>query len=226
MSKITQKQLIDQIKALKEIKPRKEWAVLLKSQILEEKKLEPIQEQSAGLIDIFCSVFFQKKLAYSFAAVLFLIVGIVSFTKLLPTEKMPQQIASLTTQTESIQNVADLNNKISDLAKATKESSAAGNDINTKISALAKSLKNTQVKDPQTIKKIAKTLADISGKDLNKNSDQDVKDIYQTIVQSQIADLQKTTLNNDQKNALAKAKDLYDTGKYGEALEKILLISK
>ena len=40
MTKITQEQLIESLSQLKEIKPRKEWAVLLKSQILAEKQAE------------------------------------------------------------------------------------------------------------------------------------------------------------------------------------------
>ena len=40
MARLTQKLLIEQVKTLKEIKPRQEWASLLKSQILSETKVE------------------------------------------------------------------------------------------------------------------------------------------------------------------------------------------
>lgn len=84
MVKITQKQLIEQIKQLKEIKPRKEWAILLKSQILIGKQVElevpvrqaksvgtrapksnlvlgrALNELSAQVMDVLSFVFFQK----------------------------------------------------------------------------------------------------------------------------------------------------------------------
>ena len=42
MVKITQEQLIESLNQLKEIKPKKEWAVLLKSQILTEQMIDEI----------------------------------------------------------------------------------------------------------------------------------------------------------------------------------------
>ena len=53
MTKITEKQLIDSLKQLKEIKPNKEWAVLLKSKIIAEKRAEVefIPATSIGFMD-------------------------------------------------------------------------------------------------------------------------------------------------------------------------------
>ena len=60
------------------------------------------------------------------------------------------------------------------------------------------------------------------GTDMSENPD--VKDLYQTVVQSQIADLEKTTLTDDMQKTLVEVKDLYNQGKFVDALEKILLI--
>ena len=212
MTKITQKsrrvedarcesaQLIESLKQLKEIKPRKEWAVLLKSQILTEQKSEPIQAQSAGFIDTLKFLFAPRKLAYSFAVVLFLIVGVFGTIKLLPTEKVVQQPATLTNQT----------------AAAIKD------QISATVKNLAQNLKDNPVQNPQTMKTLVKTLAYMPG---DVASSQDVKDLMQTVVESQIVDLQKTTLTDEQNNTLIEIEDLYAQGKYSEALEKILLIN-
>ena len=255
MFKITQEQLIEQLKTLKEIEPRKEWALLLKSQILAEQKAIPVsvkikktipvpfpekKAKSIGIMDILSSVFFQRKLAYAFTVVLFLIVGVFGFAintvpgdLLFPVKKITEQSqAALTGQTSLKQEVATLNSRINDLAQVAKDGRtdnipSAISEINTKASELAKNLKSNLVNDPQTIKEIAnslKTLADVPGTDLTANPD--VKDLYQAVVQSQIADLEKTTLTDEQKNALAQAEDLYDQGKYADALEAILLINK
>lgn len=244
MTKLTQKQLIESLKMLKEIKPRQEWAVLLKSQILAEKQVE-IQAsfqkaKSAGIMDILSTIFAPRKLAYSFAVVLFLIVGIFGFAGytvpgdlLFPIKKIAEQSqAALTGQTILNQDVASLNSRINDLAQVAKSGRkdnipSAISEISVNASQLAKSLKSNSVNDPKTIKEIAsslKTLADVPGTDLSQNSD--VKDLYQAVVQAQITDLQNTTLTDDQKNTLTQVEDLYSQGKYADALEKILLINQ
>ena len=157
MSKMTEKsrpsgipleagQLIERIKALKEIKPRKEWAVLLKSQILAGEQTEFLEQPArfAG----FANIFSQRKMAYAFSVVLLLIVGVFGAIKLLPTTNIPQQTASLTGQAVLKQNVEALNIKINNLSNTTKANKVAINDINANVSALAKTLAKTPTKDP------------------------------------------------------------------------------
>jgi len=244
MTKLTQGQLIDQIKTLKDIKPRKEWAVLLKSQILAEKNngMEIIGQSAkfVGFSNIFVNIFSPRKLAYSLSVILFLVIGVLGFARytvpgdlLFPVKKISEQSqAALSGQTSLKQDVAILNNRINDLAQVSRDG-RTGNipstiaEIKTNASELTKSLKKNSVNDPQTIKDIAsslKTLSDVPGTDLTTNSD--VKDLYQAVVQNQVSDLKKETLNDSQKNILAQAENLYEQGKYSEALEKILLIGK
>lgn len=233
MAKITEKQLISSLQQLKEIKPRQEWVVLLKSQILAESKVETrVAEQPAKFAG-FINVFAQRKMVYSFAVMLLLIFGAFGLVKLMPSEKLPNKsTASLIGQTGIKQNVLALNTKINDLAQATKEGEtgtipSAKNDIKTTVSELAKNLKDNPTQDQETIKDIAnslKTLADVPGTDLTASPD--VQDLYQTVVQSQIADLQKTTLIDDQKTILTDAENLYSQGKYQEALEEIYNINQ
>ena len=233
-------QLIESLKQLKEIKPRKEWAILLKSQILADKQIEikvpERQAKSIGIMDIFSSLFFQRKLAYAFAVVLFLIVGVFGFAEytmpgdlLFPMKKIAEQSqASLTGQPGL---VATFNNRINELAQVAKDGRidnmpSAIDEIKINASELAKNLKDNPAQDPQIFKDIAislKTLANVPGTDLSEN--QSVKDLYQAVAQNQIADLEKTTLTEDQKNTLTEIKDLYFQEKYTDALEKILLIN-
>jgi len=201
MTAITQKQLIEQIKMLKEIKPRKEWAVLLKSQILSTQKELPIQAKSVGFMSIVSSVFTPKKLVYAFASVLFLVVGVFSFSTY---ENLPQK------QTAS-------------LSGADQQAVIIRNQISAAAKNLSQTLKNNPTQDSQAMKILVKTLADIPG---DVAASLDMKDLMKTVVQSQLTDLQKTTLTDDQKVALTEAQNLYDQGKYTDALEKLLLINK
>ena len=240
MAKITQKQITEQLKTLKDIKPRKEWAVLLKSQILPEQQLQAtIPAQKISFLDILSSVFAPKKLVYSLAVVLFLIIGVFGFASqtvpgdlLFPVKKIAEQSqAALTGQIGIRQNVVTLNNRINDLAQVAEQGRTdnipfAISEITADASALVKDLQNNAVGNKQTIKEIAaslKTLADVPGTDLTAN--QDVKNLYQTVVQSQIADLQEATLTDEQKVTLSEVEELYNQAKYVEALEKILLIN-
>lgn len=238
MATINEKQLIESLSELKNIKPRKEWAVLLKSQILAEQK--PVQAfvNPMGFRAVFSSVLFQRKLGYSFAAIAFIFIGLVGFAKytvpgdlLFPIKKMTEQSqVAIMGQTSVRQDVAILNNRISDLAQLSKEGRksnipSAVNEVNANVSQLTKNLKSNPVKDPETIKEIAstlKTLADVQGTDAGVN--QDVQDLYQTVVQNQIIDLEKTTLTDDQAKTLTEVKDMYEKGKYADALEKVLMI--
>ncbi len=235
MTKISEKQLIEGLKTLKEIKPRQEWASLLKSQILTENKVEV----KMGIMDVFSSLIFQKKMAYSFAVLLFMVVGVFGFASftvpgdlLFPVKKMAEQsTASLSGQTAVKQNVLTLNTRISELAQVakqgrTKSLPSAMSEVNENVKELAQKIKDQPVQDSATLKEIAaslKTLAEVEGTDIVENTD--VKDLYQMVVEGQIADLEKTTLTEEQTLMLQEVKDLYEQGDYPAALEKILTIN-
>jgi hypothetical protein len=237
MTKVTQKQLIESLSQLKEIKPRKEWAVLLKSQIIAEKKVvaEVVSQpaKSVGIMDIISSVFFQKKVAYAFAGVILFIVGVLGFARgtvpgdmLFPIKQLAERSQATLTGQPGL--IITLNNRINDLAQVAKD--GRKDNIPSAISEVTqavKDLNNNPTQDPKALKEIAaslKTLASVQGTDLSQNTD--VIDLYQTVVQRQIADLQKATLTDEQKATLAEAQDLYSQGKYTDALERILLINK
>ncbi len=246
---MTEKQLIQQIKGLKEIKPRQEWAVLLKSEIFAEKQEAvkiPAQKAANWKIEEFIENWkliiensFGRKLAYSFATLAFIFVGLVGFAQytmpgdlLFPVRKITEQSeAALTGQTRIKQDVANLNNRINDLAKVAKEGKKdnifpAISEVNEKAGILVKNLKESNVEDADTIKEIAaslKVLADVAGADVTDIPE--INSLYQTLAERQIADLEKSTLTEEQENGLVEIKGLYKEEKYVEALEKILLIN-
>jgi len=243
--------LAEQIKQLKHIKPRQEWVVLAKSEIFAgHSSVIPakagIQNKSAnsgfrvkpGMTSWFFGIFAPRRLAYSFATLIFIIVGLVGFAQhtmpgdlFFPVRKIAEQSeAALTGQTGIRQNVAALNNRINDLAKVAKQGkieniSPAIDEINTNAAVLAKNLKENNVEDAATIKEIAvglKVLASVSGADFSETPQ--IKGLYQAVVENQIADLEKATLTETQQQNFDEIKSLYEEQKYIEALEKILLI--
>jgi hypothetical protein len=242
MAKITEKQLISKLKELGEIKPRQEWASLLKAQILDKERAVVAQKNTAGFAGVMQTLsasIFQKKLAYSFAGLLFFIIGMFGFVQyttpgdaLFPVKRLAEQSsASLIGKTLITQDIEKLSNRINDLAVVSKNGKTGNvtptlNEISINASELAKNLKENKVSDLGTIKEIAislKTLASVSADNIKES--EGVKDLYETIVSAQIADLKTATLTDGQKEILTAVEDLYAKGKYAEALEQILQIS-
>ena len=236
---MNQKDLIKSLKELKGIKPRSEWAILAKSEIFEgapEKRIITNPVIKTSVFDTIKLSLIHRKLAYSFATLAFVVVGLVGFAQytmpgdlLFPVRKIAEQSeAALSGQPGVQQNLVALNHRINDLALAAKEGKTSNipsaiNEININASELVKNLKDNPSEDPKTVKEILaslEVLASVPGTDLSEN--QDVKDLYQIIVQNQIADLEKATLTEEQEVSLAEVRDLYEQGKYIEALEKIL----
>lgn len=214
MAKITEKQLIDSLKQLKEIKPRKEWALLLKSQILTEKQAEIKTTEHPAQFAGFMNIFSQKQMAYSFATLLLLIAGVFGLVKLLPSNTAPQQTASLIRQTGLTHNVADLNVKITELKKNLKNTSLTNLQTAKAVADQIQKIKQLQTK----------TLADV----LSAPDEKSLKDALSSadstlapLIENEINDLQKTTLTADQQKILVQAQDLYKKGDYSGALEKI-----
>lgn len=244
MTEITQKKLVSQLQSLKNIKPRQEWASLLKSQILSGERAEVVVQKTPvktpGFMSIFSPTIFKSKTAYAFATLLFLVVGVLGFAQytmpgdvLFPVKKLAEQSsANLVGQTALNQDIAKLSNRINDLALVSKEGKTSNvsptiSEISENASILAKNIKENKINDPVAIKEIAvslKTLASVSGVDSKLSTG--VKDLYETIVETQISDLEKSTLTDEQKEILTKAQDLYKQEKYADALEQILLINK
>lgn len=231
---MTEKELLQQIKQFKTIKPRNEWVVLAKSQVF----AESATAEKMSFFDFIASGSYKRNLAYSLATLALIMAGLVGFAQntmpgdlLFPVRRIAEQSqAALTGQTGLRQDVATLNNRINDLAQAAKQGRtgnipSAINEINTKASELAKTIKEHPVEDTATLKEIAvslKTLADVQGTDLSETPE--VKDLYQAVVENQIADLEKTTLTEEQGQKLIEIKALYEEGKYIDALEQILTI--
>jgi hypothetical protein len=247
MAKITQKKLIVQIKDLKEIKPRAEWVILAKSQVFnvnlaKEVISNPVKMPSriSNILGFIKAVKFQKKLAYSFATLAFVMVGVVGFAQqtvpgdfLFSIRKFTENSqASLTGQTGLKQEIATFNSRINDLAQASKQGKknnipSAINEVSTKASALTKTLKESSGDDSNAIKEITESLqvlAYLPGTDLTENSE--VKELSQTLLEKQIADLEKSILTEEQEKVLAEVKELYEQEKYVKALEKISFIKK
>lgn len=231
-----QKDLISSIKGLKEIKPRQEWVVLAKAEIFRTaESAAKVNVDKPSLREVFKSLFLQRKLAYSFVALLFVVVGLIGLNQLNTTNNNQNNkpVVVLSSQDIFKQNVASLSTGVNNLAQVTKEGNTEAipstiKKIKTNATALVQNLKSEPTVDTKDIKEIAvilKTLAFVSSPDDTVSSSTEISDLYKTVVESQIADLNKATLTEEQRVILTQAEQLYKETKYTEALEKILTIN-
>jgi len=250
MPKLTEKQLIGALRELREIKPRKEWVSLIKSQILEPAKSltekeadfakQNIPLRTWSISNLLPRLNYQRKLAYAFASLVFIIVGTFGFAHytmpgdlLFPVKKItetkdPFQIA-YNRSSELVQILKE--NKTEKIAPAVSEfkasiSGAAKNLVESMASVDSKkSLKEiaVEVKKIQDNQKQAETL----GIDISQTSEaKELDDALASLVKEQIDSLEEATLTEAQQEVLLVIKDLYDQQNYFEALEEILLINK
>jgi len=240
---MTEKELIKQLKTLKEIKPRKEWALLLKSEILnaeyaEQKIAVKPATKAWSILELFPLFNYQKKLAYAFAALCFFVVGIFGFAQYTMPGDLLFPVKKITEQTQTPLQVAynrseDLvqiikENKTQNLESAILEFKASVTDAAKKITKdLAKNSDKESIKVVMAeVKKIQNNQEQMKTLGVNIGDANELDDVLALLVQEQIDSLNESTLTEKQEEALKGIVELYEQGKYSDALEQILLISK
>jgi len=249
---LTEKELISKLQTLKDIKPRQDWVIFAKREILglpavalakAGRNKTSYKEKFLGVLDFLPVFTYQRKLAYAFATFLLIMVGMFGFAQytmpgdlFFSVKKATEQSqAALSGQTNLRQDMTNLNNRINDLARATKEGRTANipsaiDEVRQSAFRVTESLKSSLTKDPQSTRELAsnaqkikqlQTLADLTDTPEIKS----LNDALAALVQNEITDLEKTTLTEDQQKILKDVKDLYEKGDYGTTLEKILTIN-
>lgn len=244
---MTEKQLIEKLNMLSDIKPSEDWVVLTKQNILGI-------EKKGGILEIFGFINFknfvsslnlQTKLAYSFAILLIAIVGTVGlaqravpgdmlFVVRTVTDKI--QLAFIGTQDSSNLDFEVANKRLDELTAlvkndSTQDKTLAINQLKASITDAAKSLIMSSKKNPKAVNDIvaeankikeSAVLLDIVG---NSESQEISDSLYKVIVEEEIKALEGTTLTEGQQDNFKEIKLLFSEEKYSQAFEKILTIN-
>lgn len=226
---MTDRELIFKLQLLKQIKPNQEWVVLTKRQLLGVDVREAAQPTYREIFSRALGLVFKGKLAYAFAAFLLIFSGAFVFTKYnLPSNEINIVKNSQAALGEVKNNIETLKVKSQSLAKVSNNKSQDVTLAVKEVNDAVKSLTDTIQKNPGLAKEVALelkndgTLLSIDGgDDLKQTSD----DLYKTIDEQMISDLEKTSLTESQQETFDEANSLYKQGKYSEALEKILLVN-
>ena len=250
---MTEKELIGKIQELRQIKPRKEWVVFTKTQILGETK--PSFSFISFLRDIRKgeTFVFQHKPAFATLLAFAILFGLFGFSQnSLPgdilfsikkiTEKSQAVFVSENNQLKYDFELA--NKRLDDLTKVAENNSVknlepAINELQASVSKVAESLTKTG-KNPQLVKEIALEVKKIAEKKEiltevygvagleSEELDNALTDSYKTVVEKYVKEKEilikeGKILTEEEEVILAEVKEEYEKGKYSNALEKILL---
>jgi len=226
---VTQSQLIRKIKELKRVKPKKEWVLLTKKQILG-------QEATFELFSFF-------KPAYAGLFVLLLLAGLFQFSQgALPgeylyyfkkivekgqimfssEEEKPRVNLELANKRLEELNLIAEKNEVKKLAKAMSEFQA-------NVSQTAESLEKVKKIDKDIVaqtKKLAENKERVEEVLATKIETKDYDNALARLVEREILNLEKSSLTQEEEGLLEKARQDFEQRNYSEALIKILDLSQ
>jgi len=216
-----EKDLIRKISVLRQIKPRKNWVLLTKNQILGQ---EP-QKESLPFWRVFQ---FVLKPAYALSVVLLAVLaaGAVIYFSNQPGEEISPRISStnnintraetLTPALEQLQaNLAQAKENLENAKLKPKKVLAVGKSVKS-ITESGKSLMS-QIKGEGTSTQVLASL-NRSIEELEESN----QAIYKARVEQLLSDLDDLTLTSRQEKLFNQAVESYEAGNYEIALEEIL----
>ncbi len=229
-------ELIQKIKELKGIEPKKEWVFLTKKEILGDEFSVP------RIFRVFENIL-SYKYALSSLIVIFLAGGVfVSAQQALPGDllypiKKATEKARLVFAPEEQQPNIQLeyaNERLESLVKAAKEKKVEKlapliEEYQANISEAAKSLgevKKTEVKEiVEKTKQIEENKKKAESLGVVIEEPKELNDALAKLVETQIKDLEQNSLSPEQEKIFEEVRKDYKEGKYSQALEKILILS-
>lgn len=238
---MTEEQLIAKLKELRQIKPRENWVLLAKKEILVNDKRSLAPFEGAKLLLQFP---FQYKPIFAGLVVLVVLIGVFGFAQnSLPGDSLysikkiaeKSQAVFFSEKGQIIHNFDLANRRLDDLTKVVEQNSVrnlgpAINEFQASISKAAESLVKT--KDPKVAKEIALEIKKLEEKTEQVKSlgveigeSEELENALTEVVEREIKDLETRTLTEEQAEILIQAKSDFETGNYSQALEKVLILS-
>lgn len=240
MTKISENELILKLKEFRKIKPREEWVILTRNEILGKK------ESAFSPFPFFS--FFQHKPAFAMVLSLIILIGLFGFTQSsLPGDILYSlkrageqgQAFLVSDKEEARYDLEIVGKRLDDLTRITQTKSAkklatAINELQASVSKAAGSLAKTEAtNNPEKIKELVLEVKRLEEKTdavkslgIEIGQDEQLNNALSYLVDCQIRDLENKTLTDEQKAVLIQVKEDYQAGNYSQAMEKILLLNQ
>jgi len=248
---MTEKELIQKIQELRDIRPRQDWVVLTKKQILGS---EPsYREKFSAILEVFPlsaealakagRLLFQPKLAFATLIILGVLISSFSFAQnslpgdfFYPLKKMTEKTQAIFAsqeqkpklQLELVNKRLEELNKIAE-TNQVKNLTPALNELQANISQAAKEIIKTKKLDVKEIvqqtKKLEETKQKVEALGVVIGGTEELDNALAQLVEQEIKDLGTRTLTENQEKLLTEAKENFEANNFSEALEKIWLLS-
>jgi len=231
---MTETNLVKKIQELKKIRPRKDWVVLTKSQIL--------GESARGRASVSFFPFWKPALVTVTAfGILF---GIFSLAQnslpgdiLYPIKKLTEKSQAVFVSEKELPkyNLEIANKRLDELTEIAqtnqvKKLAPALQEFQASVSEAAENLAKVKKPDVEKIvvqtKKLEENKQKVEALGVVLGETEKLDDALAQLVESQIKDLEGRTLTEEQEDILAQAKEDYEAGNYSDALIKILILSQ
>ncbi len=248
-----EKELIKKIKKLRQIKPRQDWVVLAKREILErspEIERTPPQRRTRFIevLEVFSSLFAPKRLAYATLTLLFILIGTFGFAQntvpgdlLFPLRKVTEKGQSLFVS-EKGQLKYDfelVNKRLEDLTKIvqkyeTERIEPATEELQATITEAAEKLTQKTEQNPKAIREVAFEIKEFEDKKsilatrgaLTDEETEDLDNALKQVIEREIEKLEDSTLTEEQEEILEQAKQDFENKDYSQALRVLDISNK
>jgi len=220
---MTEREVIEKIKVLKQIKPEKKWVFLTKERILGK---EPIffpflKPAFAGLL--FILILFGLSFTSLPGEPFYLIKKLVEKgqTAFVPEEERPKlELELANKRLEELSKIAEKND--------VKKLAPAINEAKESVAQATKNLVKSKKVDKEIVQKTLELEKKKQGVEKvlgTKITEEGTEDPTKLVAKYLIEDFENRTLTQDQKQILEKAKEYFENGDFAKALELLLLIN-
>ena len=241
------RELISRIQLLNEIKPRQDWVVSVKNQILGQEQVDR-GRASINLENVFegliARMFFQFKPALVPVMALVLLIGMLGFAEnslpgdplysmkkaaekgeavfFVSEQELPQyKLEVANRRLEELSKIAKIN-QVKKLAPAIAEFQA---NIAEAADNLSKAKGINMKEIVVETRKIEENKQKVEALGIVVGETKNLDDAMKQLVEREMKTLENQILTEAQEGILAEAKESYEAGQYSQALEKILLLS-
>jgi len=238
---MTEQELIAKISVLSKIKPRKEWVVLTKKQIL-ARELE-VRDQASWL-EFVPQIFLKHKYALACLAIIGIFVVAFGFSQdALPgdflysfkriseetravfiseQEKPKAKIELVNKRLEELTKIVQTN-QITKLASAMEEYEESFSEA-ARVASAIKEVKEVKKIVPK-IREVEDNMENLKSYGVVIDEREEPVQLYKPIVELLIKDLATRTMSPGQEILFGQVQENFAAGDYAKALEKVLLLS-
>jgi RNase H-fold protein (predicted Holliday junction resolvase) len=217
-----EREVIEKIRLLKQIKPEKNWVFLTKEKILGKPIFFPFLKPAfAGLL--FILILFGLSFTSLPGEPFYLIKKIIERgqTVFVPEEEKPKlELELANKRLEELSKIAERND--------VKKLAPAINEAKEGVAQATKNLVKSKKVDREIVKKtleLVKKKQEVEKVLGTKITEEGTEDPTKLVAKYLIEDFENRTLTEDQKQILEKAKEYFENGDFAKVLELLLLIN-